>query len=82
MARTTLDDVRRVISTFVTHLRVVDCLLTGRDLKKLGVPEGPLYSRILEEVKAARLNGQARTREDELRIVEKVWRKAGVRHEK
>ena len=78
MARTTMDDVRRSISTFVTHLREVTCLLTGRDLKKLRVPEGPLYTRILEEIKAARLNGKAKTREDELRIVERVWRKEDV----
>ena len=75
MARTTLDDVRRSISTFVTHLRQVTCLLTGRDLKKMGVPVGPLYARILEEIKAARLNGHAVSREDEVRIVERVWRR-------
>ena len=79
MARTTMDDVRRSISTFVTHLREVSGLLTGRDLKKLRVPEGPLYTRILDEIKAARLNGKAKTREDELRIVERVWRKEEVR---
>jgi tRNA nucleotidyltransferase (CCA-adding enzyme) len=79
MARTTMDDVRRSISTYVTHLRQVSCLLTGSDLKKLGVPAGPLYARILEEVKAARLNGLATTREDEMRIVERVWRRDEAR---
>ena len=79
MARTTLDDVRRSISTYVTHLREVTCLLTGRDLKKLKVPEGPLYARILEEIRAARLNGLAKSREDEIRIVERVWGKDEVR---
>ncbi len=75
MARTLLDDVRRAISTYVTHLRDVVCLLTGEDLKKLGVPPGPLYTRILEEIKGARLNGTIATREDELRIAEKLWRR-------
>ncbi len=75
MAKTVMDEVRRAISTYVTHLREVNCILTGQDLKKLGVPAGPLYSRILEEIKGARLNGTATTREDELRIAEKVWRR-------
>jgi tRNA nucleotidyltransferase (CCA-adding enzyme) len=75
MARTEMDDVRRSISTYVTHLREVGCLLTGCDLKKMKVPEGPLYTRILDEIKAARLNGLAKTREDEMRIVERAWRK-------
>ena len=75
MARTVMDDVRHAISTYVTHLRDVTCLVTGQDLKKLGVPAGPLYTRILEEIKGARLNGHAATREDELRIAEKVWRR-------
>ncbi len=75
MARTVVEDVRRALSTYVTHLRDVTCLVTGQDLKKLGIPQGPLYTRILEEIKGARLNGQAVTREDELRIAEKVWRK-------
>ncbi len=75
MARTTMDDVRRAISTYVTHLRQVTCILTGSDLKKLGIPPGPLFGRILKELRGARLNGVATTREDELRIAEKVWRK-------
>ena len=76
MARTTLDDVRRAISTYVTHLREVVCLLTGRDLKRMGIPEGPLYARILEELKGARLNGLVVTRDDELKIAERLWRRS------
>ena len=75
MARTVLDDVRRAISTYVTHLRAVTCQVTGEDLKKMGVPPGPLFTRILGEIKAARLNGHATTREDELKLAKKVWRK-------
>ena len=74
MARTTLDDVRRALSTYVTHLRDITCILTGRDLQQLGIPEGPGYARILEELREARLNGLATTREDELRIVESARR--------
>ena len=78
MARTMLDDVRRAVSTYVTHLRDVTPLVTGDDLKRLGVPAGPLYTTILHEIRGARLNGQVTTREDELRIAEKVWRREGA----
>jgi hypothetical protein len=38
---------------------------------------GPTYTTILDAVKAARLNGEVTTRDDELQVVEKVWREMG-----
>jgi tRNA nucleotidyltransferase (CCA-adding enzyme) len=46
-------------------LRKVKPLLKGRDLKKLGIPEGPLYSRILGELLDERLRGRLKTEEEE-----------------
>jgi tRNA nucleotidyltransferase (CCA-adding enzyme) len=68
MSRTRSEEVKRFISLYFTQLRNVRCLITGEDLKALGVPEGPRFREILDAVLDDRLNGLAATREDELRI--------------
>jgi tRNA nucleotidyltransferase (CCA-adding enzyme) len=40
--------------------------LDGRDLAALGLPTGPLYGAILRDLRAARLDGEIDSREDEL----------------
>jgi tRNA nucleotidyltransferase (CCA-adding enzyme) len=72
MARTGNEEVKRVISLYFTQLQNVRCLITGDDLKKLGVSEGPRYRQILDAVLDARLNGVAGTREDELKVAREM----------
>jgi tRNA nucleotidyltransferase/poly(A) polymerase len=43
--------------------------LRGQDLKELGIKSGPVYARILERLRRARLDGKTRTRADELKLV-------------
>lgn len=43
-------------------------LLIGHDLIAAGLTPGPLFSRILDEVETAQLDGRIRTREDALRF--------------
>ena len=44
-------------------------LLTGNDLKALGMRPGPEFKRLLDAVREAQLDGQARTRDDALALV-------------
>jgi len=44
-------------------------LLTGKDVQKSGVPEGPEIKKVLEMLLDARLKGEVKTREDEEKIV-------------
>ncbi|HSB31145.1 MAG TPA: hypothetical protein VLD55_06040, partial [Candidatus Sulfobium mesophilum] len=60
---------KKEISQFLVELRKTKPFLTGRDLKKLGLPEGPLYSRIFRELLDKRLKGTIRTAEDEKKYV-------------
>jgi tRNA nucleotidyltransferase (CCA-adding enzyme) len=60
---------KKEISLFLVELRKVRPLLKGRDLKKLGISEGPLYSKILSDLRDERLRGTLRTEEDEKRYV-------------
>ena len=51
---------------YLTRLRTVKVLLTGEDLKKMGIPPGPRYKEILAELLDAKLDGLVRNREEEL----------------
>lgn len=64
---------KKDISHFLVELRKVKPLLKGTDLQMLGVPQGPLYSRILNELRDARLMGKVVTREDEMAFVKKRY---------
>jgi tRNA nucleotidyltransferase (CCA-adding enzyme) len=46
--------------------------LTGEDLKQMGIPTGPRYKRILASLMDAKLDGQVRTRDDEVAFVAKL----------
>ena len=72
MARTNRETVRKQISHYFTHLATVKILINGDDLKKLGIPDGPLFREILDRILDARLDGEVESREDELRMVENL----------
>ncbi len=60
---------QKVISRYLTELRKVKTILSGKDLKQMGIKPGPLYSRILKELLEERLRGHLKSREDEERFV-------------
>lgn len=47
-------------------------LLTGDDLKRHGIPPGPLYGRLLAEVRGAQLDGALHTRDEALAMVDRL----------
>ena len=60
---------KKEISQFLVELRRTKTFLKGRDLKKLGITQGPLYSIILRDLLDERLRGKLKTEEDEKRYV-------------
>ncbi len=69
MAATKHETVKRSISHYVTQLRYINTSVTGKDLKKMGLEPGPIYREILQAALDAKLNGQLKTRNDELDFV-------------
>jgi tRNA nucleotidyltransferase (CCA-adding enzyme) len=61
----------RRIREYLEEWRNITHSLTGEDLKKKGIPAGPIYVKILEELKLAKIDGWVKSREDEERLVEK-----------
>ena len=43
MAKTRSEEVKKAISLYITQLQNVHPLITGDDLKRLGVPAGPMF---------------------------------------
>jgi tRNA nucleotidyltransferase (CCA-adding enzyme) len=57
------------IRFFLSKLRHVEASLSGEDLMKMGVAQGPQIKKVLELLREARLNGRVTTRESEEELV-------------
>jgi tRNA nucleotidyltransferase (CCA-adding enzyme) len=73
MASTTRDSIKRAISKYITQLKSTTTLLTGNDLKEMGFKPGPAYRDILSSLLDTRLNGEIKSRQDEIAFVRKHW---------
>lgn len=65
MGRAQNEEVRRAVSHYFHRYRRVETELKGRDLKSLGLPPGPVYRKLLDELLDARLNGIVKDRQEE-----------------
>lgn len=65
-------EVRQLIQSYLMTWRHVRPGLTGDDLKRLGVPQGPQIGRLLTRVLAAKLDGEAPTLEAEESLVRRA----------
>ncbi len=72
MAAAKSEKVRKAISHYCVHLRFIRPFLQGRDLKAMGLPPGPRYRLILDELLNARLNGRVESREDETALARQL----------
>jgi len=70
MAAAKHQKVKRAISHFFTNLRRVHISLQGRDLKKMKLKPGPIYRQILRAVLDAKLDGQLKTKNDEIEFAQ------------
>ncbi len=66
MARSKKEEIRRNISQYLARLRYETIEVTGNDLLEMGVPEGPIYSKILDKLMAAKVDGKIETRKEQL----------------
>lgn len=65
------DRVRERLQTYATRWRYLRISLDGRALQNMGVPPGPKVGDILGRLREAKLDGLVKTREDELRMVDR-----------
>ena len=64
---------KKDISNFLVELKKVKPFLKGSDLKKLEIPQGPVYSALLKDVLDEKLRGKLKSEEEERRFVLKRY---------
>jgi tRNA nucleotidyltransferase (CCA-adding enzyme) len=63
---------RSRLSDFVSRWRYVAPQTTGLDLRARGLPAGPRYRQILDRLRAAWLDGEVATPEQERELLDKL----------
>ncbi len=71
MAKAKQEKAKKYISLYLTSLRNVRVELSGDDLKKMGIPPGPRYKKILAELLDAKLDGFLHNHDEEMAFVRK-----------
>lgn len=74
MARSRKEHIRRNISRYLSQLRYIDIEVGGNDLQELGIEPGPLYTKILDKVMEAKIDGRAETRDEQLKLAKSLER--------
>ncbi len=75
MALSEDSDIKKAISRFLLELRDVKPIVKGGDLKKIGIPPGPVYSDVFRQIVDEKLMGRLATREEELAFVKNIYAK-------
>jgi tRNA nucleotidyltransferase (CCA-adding enzyme) len=71
MAFSVAKESRQAISHYVTHLQDIKTSLNGRSLQKMGLSSGPHFTKILDALLTARLDGRVSDEHDEIALVRK-----------
>jgi tRNA nucleotidyltransferase (CCA-adding enzyme) len=64
--------VKKSISHYFTDLCRTQLSLKGRDLKKMGLKPGPAYRQVMEAVLDARLDGNLKSKKDEIEFARRL----------
>jgi len=69
MAKAKEEKAKKYISLYLTELRKISLSITGSDLIKIGIKQGPKFRTILEKAFEKKMNGILKTKKDELKFV-------------
>jgi tRNA nucleotidyltransferase (CCA-adding enzyme) len=69
---------QKALSRYLTELRNVQTIMTGDDLREMGIPPGPVYSKILRNLLEEKLHGNLKSLEDEKHFVERFFMGQGA----
>jgi tRNA nucleotidyltransferase (CCA-adding enzyme) len=71
-AALTEGEVKNILSRYLSDWWHVKPKTTGHDLKKRGIPPGPKYNEVLRRLRAAWLDGEVKTAEEEQRLLDTI----------
>ncbi|HEX2966509.1 MAG TPA: CBS domain-containing protein, partial [Syntrophorhabdaceae bacterium] len=78
MAKTKSEEIKKTISGYITNRDLYRPLTTGDDIKRTGLPEGPVYKEVLEKLKDAKIDTHLKTREEELQFITNYLTEKGL----
>lgn len=78
MAKTRSEEIRKAISGYITNRDLYKPFTTGEDIKRIGLPEGPLYKEVLEKLKDAKIDTHLKTKEEELQYINHYLTEKGL----
>ncbi len=78
MAKTRSEGVKKAISEYITSVDSFRPFVTGAFLKRLGLPEGPLYKEVLEHLRDAKIDMNLKTIDEEAHFVDTYLLKKGL----
>ncbi len=69
MGRAEKEETRKAVSYFFHRYRNIRTEIRGKDLKEMGIPPGPSYRMLLNELQDARIDGEVRNRQEEFQFL-------------
>ena len=75
MALTQDESIRKNISNFYTQQRIIKPLVKGKDLVKIGLKPGPVFTTIFNQILDAKLDGKLKTKKEEIFFATQVAQK-------
>lgn len=72
LARSGQEELRRLLSLYLTRLAGMTSLVSGTELQALGVAPGPAIRALKERLLAARLDGQIASKDEELELARQL----------
>lgn len=78
MAQSKSKQKQKAISQYLIELRKIKPILKGKDLQKIGIKPGPVYSKLFSELLDEKLSGRLKTKEDEERFIIEKYLKKGM----
>jgi tRNA nucleotidyltransferase (CCA-adding enzyme) len=66
------DQLKQALDEYVNHWRYIKPSIDGHILKEKGLAPGPQYKEILNRLKAARIDGQVHTDEEEMLLLKEI----------
>jgi tRNA nucleotidyltransferase (CCA-adding enzyme) len=70
------EEIKNILTQYLSEWWHIKPKTTGHDLKKRGIPPGPKYTEILRRLRAAWLDGQIKTDEEEKALLTTLLEKA------
>ena len=71
--------VKERIINFLKNYKKECIYISGKDLKKLNIKPGPIYSKILNKLLSAQLDGKVKNKNDEIKLVPNILKERNMK---